>query len=369
MKYQRDIHWSGAIVPLNVALVLYRKKWHIRHSLVHLRHFAVSEIDMIRVAILAFEGVPLSSIALPADIFLATGTFWNRLFGRPEELYFNVRVVSLDGQSVSCHRSISINPDGALADIDRPDLLIITGLTDLQSPLLESCELSETLQELHRNGTVLASICTGAFVLAATGLLNGKRATTHWGLAKLFARRFPEVILEPQQTITDEGSLLCSGGANAGADLALHLVRRYCGIETACHCAKALLLDPARTSQSPYEVYHSTKNHGDEQITPIQQWLEKNFHTSISIDLLARRAAMSRRTFERRFKNATGDSPLQYLQRIRVENAKFFLETSQKSFDEITTKVGYEDSSTFRRIFSKTTGLQPGSYREKFNNR
>lgn len=322
---------------------------------------------MIQVVILAFEATPLSSIALPADIFHAAGTFWNRIFGLPEEPQFSVRIASLDGRTVRCHKTVSLNPDCALANIGRPDLLIITGLTDLHSPLLDSRELLNALLGLHRQGTVLASICTGAFILAATGLLNRKRATTHWGLANLFARRYPEVILEPQQIITDEGSLLCSGGANAGADLALHLVRRYCGSEIACHCARALLLDPARTSQAPYETFHSRKNHGDEQIALVQHWLEKNFPNDIRIDALARQAAMSRRTFERRFKNATGDSPLQYLQRIRVENAKILLENGLESFETITSRVGYEDSSTFRKIFCKTAGLQPSSYREKFS--
>lgn len=322
---------------------------------------------MKQITILALEGTPLSAIALPADIFLATGIFWNRLFGLPEEPRFSLRIASLDGGPVRCHRSVAITPDCAFAEIGRPDLLIVSPLTDLHSPLLGSAPLLDNLRELHESGCDLASICTGAFLLAATGLLDGKRATTHWGLTRFFARMYPRVILDPQQTVTDEGRLLTSGGANAGGDLALHLVRRYCGSETALRCAKALVLDPARTSQAPYEVFHTRKNHGDEQIALIQQWLEQNFHTDIKIDSLARRAAMSRRTFERRFKNATGDSPLQYLQRIRVEHAKLHLENGQESFETITSRVGYEDSSTFRKIFSKSTWLQPGSYREKFS--
>lgn len=321
---------------------------------------------MKEIVILAFEGTPLSSIALPADIFLAAGVFWNRLFGLPEEPRFRVRIATLNGDPVRCHKTVSITPDCALADIGLPDLLIVSPLIDLHSPLLHSTAMHDMLRDLHSQGVHLASICTGAFLIAATGLLNGKKATTHWGLAKFFAKRYPQVILAAGQIVTDEGNLLCSGGANAGADLALHLVRRYCGNETAHRCARALLLDPERVSQAPYEVFSSARNHGDEEILTVQKWLEEHFREEIKIDDLAGKAAMGRRTFERRFKNATGDSPLHYLQRIRVEKAKYLLENGRETFDIITARVGYEDPSTFRRIFQKSTGLQPGSYREKF---
>ena len=321
---------------------------------------------MKNITILALAGSPLSAIALPADIFLAAGVFWNKLFGLPEEPRFTVRIATLDGLPVRCQGSIVINAECALADIGQPNLLIIAPLTDLHHPLLRSANLHDRLRDLHNRGIHLASICTGAFLLAATGLLDGKKATTHWALRQVFAKRYPRVQLEISQTVTDEDSLLCSGGANAGGDLALHLVRRYCGNETALHCARALLLDPARISQAPYEVFSSVAQHDDLPVQSIQSWLEEHLQDAIRIDDLATRAAMSRRTFERRFKNATGDSPLRYLQRLRVERAKFLLESGRETFDTITGQVGYEDASTFRRIFLQNTGLQPGSYREKF---
>ncbi len=174
------------------------------------------------------------------------------------------------------------------------------------------------------------------------GLLNGKTATTHWGAAKFFKRKYPKVKLKPHRLVTDEGDLFCSGGA------------------------KALLIDFGRKSQMPYAVFDVEKSHGDKKITRIQEWIGNNYQKRIRIDSLAQKSGLTRRTFERRFKNATGDTPLQYLQRVRIEKAKYLLESSSNTFEEITYQTGYEDSSSFRKLFIQNTGLTPGLYRNKF---
>lgn len=321
---------------------------------------------MQHIIILALDGSPLSSIALPADILTSAGTMWNSIAGLKPEPLFSVSIVSPDGGPVRCHNSIEIKPDGSLADITSADVLIVGAITLLDNCAKRHGDVIRTLHLLHRQGTVLASICSGAFLLAATGLLDRKPATTHWGLGQQFSSRYPKVQLDISRTVTDAGSLICSGGAYAGADLALHLIRRFYGNDAANRCARVLLLDPQRTRQSPYEIMNIRTDHGDSHIADVQEWLAANCQREITIEILAANARMSRRTFERRFKEATGESPLRYLQRLRVEKAKHLLETGMQTFDEITSQVGYQDTSSFRRMFQKSTGLPPTAYREKF---
>jgi transcriptional regulator GlxA family with amidase domain len=182
--------------------------------------------------------------------------------------------------------------------------------------------------------------------LAETGLLDGKTATTHWGFADQFRKRYPRIELK--------------------TDLSLYLVEKYCGQEVALQSSKSIVADIGRTTQAPYAIFEFQKDHQDQRILSVQQWIEDHFAQNFNYDQLAHTCAMSRRTFERRFKTATGDTPLIYQQRIRVEAAKRILENGDQSFDEITYAVGYEDSSSFRKLFLKQTGLRPSEYRKKF---
>ena len=208
--------------------------------------------------------------------------------------------------------------------------------------------------------------CTGAFLLAETGLLNGKTATTHWGFVDQFRQMYPNVNLKPQRLITDEETLFCAGALGAGIDLSIYLVEKYCGRDVAVQCSKALLHDMNRNSQAPYSVFQFQKNHADETIRVTQQWIEANYTQEINLNQVAKTHGMSRRTFERRFKKATGDTPLFYLQRTRVEAAKRLLESSDGTFDEICYKLGYENSGHFRAVFKKHTGLLPTEYQRHF---
>jgi len=324
---------------------------------------------MIETTILAFESSPLTSVALPADILNAAGTLWNSMNGLEPKPAFRVRIVTPDGKPVQGHGTIPIIPHESLENIDATDVLIVSGIGDLRKVPGKSDMAAEKLRQLHARGSLLASICSGAFVLAATGLLDGKEATTHWGMARLFAEKYPRVRLKTRQILTEEDNLLCSGGTTAGADLALALIRKFCGEEEAVRCARVLLLDPNRSTQSPYEQLPVMYDHGDPEIAEVQRWISSNYRQAVTVERLADIGRMSRRTFERRFKKATGHSPLQYLQRVRVESARQLLETTSHSFEEITGHVGYEDTSSFRRIFYKEMGLPPSVYREKFGRR
>lgn len=311
---------------------------------------------MRRITIFLPENAMLSSIAIPLDVFSAAGVFWNMLHGNKPTPFFDVKTASISGKPIKTTFGQEIKPDLSIEDTGVSDTIIIppTDATDTLAP-----DTVSWLIESYEKGAHIASICLGAFLLAQTGLLDNKRATTHWGYENRFRKQYPKVKLKPEKLITDEGDLFTSGGANAGGDLALYLIAKYAGKEAAFQTARIMVMDMDRESQSPYFLFRLEKTHGDKDVMNIQNWLEKNFNDEVNVNLLADKAGMTRRTFERRFKNATGDSPLRYLQRVRIENAKQLLEKGGKTFDEITYLVGYEDSSAFSKIFKKQQGSLP----------
>ncbi len=321
---------------------------------------------MIEVAIVVYDGVLMSSFSIPMDVFHMVGVMWQRISGQPDEARFSVKLLSPEGKAVQCYPGHRVQVHGGLGGGDGYDVILVAASMNIAGYRSRHGKIIDFLGKAHSAGVHVGSICSGAFLLAETGLLDGKTATTHWGLCDQLQFRYPTITVLPEKTVTDEGDLYCSGGANSGGDLALHLVRKYCGVKTALQCSKAMVVDPFRTEQLPYSSAKFRKDHGDRSVASAQEWLERNYNQPVSIAALAEKAAMGRRTFERRFKNATGDSPLQYLQRVRVEQAKLLLENKDAAFDEITYTVGYEDASSFRRVFQKTTGLPPGSYRKKF---
>jgi len=318
------------------------------------------------VTILAMFNTMASTVMGPLDVFFQAGVMWNYFQGEKPRPFFKTQVVTTDGNPFKCLNGTIIQPDGSIHDVDATDLIIVSSIMDIEKTLKYEGEALDWLTHRYGQGTHLASICTGAFVLAETGLLDGKTATTHWGAADEFRRRYPRIDLKPERLITDEGDLFCSGGMNAGSDLSLYLVGKYCGHEVALQSSKSMISDIGRTLQTPYSIFQFQKDHNDEQILSVQQLMEESFDESYPYEGLARRFGMSRRTFERRFKAATGDTPLVYLQRVRVEEAKRMMETQSLSFDEIAYSVGYEDPSAFRKIFLKQTGLRPTEYKRRF---
>jgi transcriptional regulator GlxA family with amidase domain len=316
------------------------------------------------VTILALEKTVSSTVTGPMDIFSQAGVMWNQIFGLAPSPYFQVAIATVNGKPVECLNGVVIKPHFSIKEVKKTDLVIISA-EDLQELEKTFRQTRPWLLKLFEEGATLASVCTGAFLLAETGLLNGKRATTHWGFAELFRRRYPEVDLRIEALITDEGNLLCAGGAFSYFDLSLYLVKKFCGFEVASQCGRSLLLDLGRRSQLPYAIFEYQKNHQDEQILRAQILIEKNYSREISMETLARGIGMGLRNFKRRFRKATGDSPLAYLQRYRVEAAKRLLENTQGSVAEICYQIGYEDLGFFRAIFKRQVGLTPNEYRQR----
>jgi transcriptional regulator GlxA family with amidase domain len=322
---------------------------------------------MNKVVILAAENTILSTIASPMDMFLQAGVLWNVTMGEEPTPKFDVKIVTSDGRPVMALNQFPVIPACAMHDIEDADVIIIPSqgfLFDSQDK--DHSDRIEWLKTWYEKGSDLASVCAGAFTLASTGLLNGKTATTHWGMAKRFVRDFPEVDLRTDLLVTDEGRLFCSGGITADLNLSLYLIRKYCGREIALESARCTLVDLDRICQSPFAMFSPEKNHTDNKILEAQEWMENNLRDKISMETLAKEAGMSLRNFNRRFKSATGETVTKYLQLVRVDAAKVDLVNTNLPFEEISLNTGYENASFFRKIFKKNTSLTPAEYRRRF---
>ena len=321
-----------------------------------------------QMTIIAVERCMPSVVFGLLDIFSLALNWWNYFDGKGKPPDFQVEIATPDGKPVRTFNRIAIQADLAMREAARTNLIFIPALIPPFEDVLErSGDVVAWLREHHARGTMLVSICTGAFLLAEAGILNGKMATTHWKAASLFRQRYPEVTLKPQRMIVDEKNVMTSGGVSAFMDVSVYLIEKYTTPELGAICAKMMVVDPDRISQAPYMIFDYQKSHKDQEILRAQKWMETHFRAAISIDGIAQRVGLGTRTFKRRFKQATGDTPLAYLQRLRIEEAKRHLETGKKSVDEITCRIGYEDSSSFIRLFKKNTGLSPGAYRNKFS--
>jgi transcriptional regulator GlxA family with amidase domain len=222
------------------------------------------------------------------------------------------------------------------------------------------------IQFQYRNGAEVASMCVGTFILAATGLLKGKKCSTHWLGHSEFRQMFPDVNLVPDRIITDEQGIYSSGGALSFMNLVLYLIEKYAGRDIAVGCAKIFAVDISRETQSPFIIFAGDKAHDDEPIRDAQLFIENNFAKKITVEELAERTALGRRNLERRFKRATSNTVVEYIQRVKIEAAKKSLERSGENVSEVMYSVGYTDSKAFRNVFKKVTGVSPVEYRNRY---
>jgi transcriptional regulator GlxA family with amidase domain len=238
---------------------------------------------------------------------------------------------------------------------------------ELSKAIEDNRELIPWITEQYKNGAEVASLCLGAFLLASTGLLNGRKCATHWLASGLFRNMFPQVNLVEDKIIIDENGIYSSGGAYSSLNLILYLIEKYSGKEAALYCSKAFQIDFYRESQSPFMIFMGQKGHEDEPIRKAQEFIESNFQDKITVDQLASMIALSRRNLERRFKKATANTVVEYIQRVKIEAAKKNLETGRKNINEVMYEVGYNDTKAFRTTFKRITGLSPIQYRNKYN--
>jgi transcriptional regulator GlxA family with amidase domain len=320
-----------------------------------------------KIALLAFGNFTSSMLFGTLDILSFANSNWKNFTTKGGEELFELTIVSEDGNPVYSFNKYPIAVQKSIMARSSYDLIFIPGFVgDVDSVLQQGKKNISWLKKQYETGTRLAAVCNGNFLLAATGILSGKRATTHWSLTDEFKKRYRGVILQPEKILIDEGAVISAAGVTAYLNLALHLVKNYGSPELASFCAKVFLVDSGRKIQTPYQVYNLPKNHGDNAIVKVQEWLETNFMEQVSLESMIKLSRLGQRTLSRRFKKATGDTPLMYLQRLRIENAKSFLESTNDTFNEITWQVGYNDVSSFQKLFKSTTGLSPKEYRQKF---
>lgn len=307
----------------------------------------------------------LSCIEGPFIMFTKANDFLQSMGKKPA---FKVQMVGISPEPQVYDRLFKVSPDLLIKDVHHTDLIIIPAVNGDRQEVIEANKaFLPWIVDHYKTGTEVASLCVGAFLLASTGLLKGRKCSTHWLAANEFRQLFPDVNLVPDRIITDEFGIYSSGGANSFWNLLLHLLEKYTDRETAILAAKYFEIEIDRYSQSSFIMFNGQRDHQDEPVLKAQEFIEANFSDKITVDQLSSMFAVGRRSLERRFKKATRNTVSEYIQRVKVEAAKKSFETSRKNINEIMWDVGYNDTKAFRTIFKKTTGLSPVEYRNKYN--
>lgn len=317
------------------------------------------------ISILVPENSVMQAIADPQYCFSAVNQFLTFSGRKP---LFDVQLVGYKKEVKLNDGKYTVHPDKLLKDVKKTDLVFIPALFgDIPTAVKTNQNLAPWITNQYKQGAEVASLCVGAFLLASTGLLNGKKCSTHWGFTNEFREMFPEVDVQDGSIVTEENGIYSSGGANSYWNLLLYLVEKYTDRETAILTSKYFAIDIDRDSQSAFAMFKGQKDHNDESVKKAQEFIEKNIEEKLTVDDLAERVGVGRRSFERRFKKATNNSVLEYIQRVKVEAAKRSFETSRKNITEVMYDVGYTDTKAFRTTFKKITGLTPIEYRNKYN--
>ena len=319
---------------------------------------------MKNVSILVPRTAVPATIVNPRYLFSAVNMFFAEAGHQP---FFHVDLIGAE-QDIELNDGIlTMHVDKLLDDVGKTDLIIIPAISgDIQSAIDSNRILLPWIIDRYKEGAEVASLCIGAFLLAETGLVNGRNCSTHWLFANEFRRRYPEVTLVDQRVVTDQNGTYSSGGANSHWNLLMYLVEKYVGREMAITASKFFVLDTELQSQLPFVMFKGQKNHDDDTIRRAQEYIEDHFSEKLTVDGLAERFATGRRTFERRFKSATSNTVVEYVQRVKIEAAKSMLERARKTVAEVMYDVGYADMKAFRDLFKRITGLTPLEYKGKF---
>ena len=320
---------------------------------------------MKHVSILVPESAVLAAIDDPRHVFSQVNSFAEAA-GKPP--VFDIHFVGLNKQVRLHDSAFTVHSDALLNEVKHTDLIFIPAFYGETNEILETNkQFIPWISEQYKQGAEVVSLCVGAFILAKTGLLDGKKCSTHWRAADEFRAMFPEVDLQTDKIITEEDGIYTSGGATSYYNLLLYLVEKFTSREIAIMTAKIFAIDIERSSQTQFTIFKGQTTHADEEIKNAQNFIENNFQTRITTDELADKFVISRRSFERRFKKATNNTVNEYVQRVKIEAAKKIFETTRQNITETMFDVGYTDTKSFRGIFKKITGMTPIDYRNKYN--
>ena len=307
----------------------------------------------------------LSSIVGAFKIFTRANDYWKQL---GKKARFIVELAGLSKEVHFYNGLFSVKPHTYISAIKKTDLIIIPSLNhNYEKAVKENEAMIKWIEQQYTLGAEIASICTGAFMLASSGLLDGKSCSTHWAAADTFRNMFPKVKLQTDKLITDEDGIYTNGGAYSFLNLIIYLVEKYYDRDTAIYCSKVFQIEMDRQSQSAFIIFKGQKLHSDEMVKEAQAYIESNIDEKISVEDLSSRFAVGRRNFDRRFIKATGNTPVEYSQRVKIESAKKAFETTRKTINEVMYEVGYSDVKAFREVFRKITGMSPLEYRNRYN--
>lgn len=285
--------------------------------------------------------------------------------GKPE--LFKVELIGITEPTNQSNGLFSVHPQKFIDDVNQTDLIVIPAIHDKPDIAFEqNKDFVPWLKHQYQSGAEIASFCVAAFFLASTGILDGKKCSTHWIHADDFRKMFPAVELVDDKIMTEDDGIYTSGGAYSYLNLLLYLVEKFAGRDIAIQTAKVFMIDIDKASQSPFIMFQGQKSHEDEVVRKVQEHIENNFNEKIPVDTLASKFALSRRSLERRFKKATHNTITTYIQRVKVEAAKRKLESSRENVNEVMYDIGYSDEKSFRYTFKKITGISPVQYRNKY---
>ena len=310
----------------------------------------------------------LSTIACivgTVEAFARANDYWKQQGHQPKYRLVVAGVSSLSKEEY-IKNLVALKTDASISEISKTDLIIIPSAM----PGEDTAEYRQMLDWINRQykaGAEIASMCSGAFILASTGIIDGRSCSTHWSLVNTFRDKFPNVNLHSDKLITDEKGIYTNGGAYSFLNLVVYLIEKYYDRQTAIYCSKVLQIELDRDSQSAFAIFTGQKQHGDKIVQQAQIYIENNIDEKISIEDLSSKFAIGRRNFDRRFIKATGNTPLEYSQRVKIESAKKALESSRKTVNEVMYDVGYSDVKAFREVFRKITGMSPLEYKGKYN--
>lgn len=308
----------------------------------------------------------LSTIACivgTVEIFSTANNYWMRAGNKQK---FRLVVAGTTPKEQFIHNLIALNPDTYIKDIPKTDLIIIPSAMPGEKTAARQ-GMFDWISQQYKAGAEIATMCSGAFILAATGIMDGRNCSTHWSNADKFRALYPAVHLYSDKLITDENGIYTNGGAYSFLNLVLYIIEKYYDRQTAIFCSKVFQIELDRDSQSAFVIFTGQKQHGDDMVQQAQAYIEKNIEEKISVEDLSSRFAVGRRNFDRRFIKATGNTPLEYAQRVKMESAKKALESTRKTINEVMYDVGYSDVKAFREVFRKITGLSPLEYKNKYN--
>lgn len=317
------------------------------------------------------ETSPLVLYGLYDVLYSVGSVFPDMTLGEPREDALNVRIVSAQPGPFRCAGNVMVEPHAHVDEIDHADVVILCDMyTPVTQPPRDKYQREIAwLRRVHADGALICSVCSGSLVLAEAGLLNGREAAAHWAYDELFRRCYPAVKMRAGDVLclsSEADGIVTAGAVSAWQDLALWLIARLCGKRQAVETAKVFLLAGHQEGQLPYATMVQHRDASDAVIAECQSWIAENYMTENPVQRMAERSGLNPRTFTRRFRAATGYQPIDYVQALRIEEAKQMLETSEAGIDEIAAEVGYEDAASFRRVFKKRAGLTPASYRRKF---